>query len=88
MLIGINKRSETIVFHRALAIADLNLGSGTARHQSLASGSRQLSYEIFNLAGSFYKPRNALFFMKREGFSRFLVCSGVKFKTFLVKRSI
>ncbi len=35
MLIGINKRSETIVFHRALAIADLNLGSGTARHQSL-----------------------------------------------------
>ncbi len=29
-------------FHRALDIADLNLGSGTARHQPLASGSRQL----------------------------------------------
>ncbi len=28
MLIGINKRSETIVFDRALAIADLNLGVG------------------------------------------------------------
>ncbi len=42
MLIGITKRSETIVFHRAFAIADFNLGSGTARHQSLASGSLQL----------------------------------------------
>ncbi len=47
--IGIKRRRDIIVFHSAPETAVVNLGSGMARSQSLASGSRKIAGEPFGV---------------------------------------